>query len=163
MYWAKMILAWSPSAEEALRTAIYLNDKYALDGCDPNGFSGIMWSICGQLDKPYDQRKAVFGQIRSMGGPGAPRKFNVKTFQDRYLKAHDAVQPQKQKTLDQWFRSVKKSEQVDPEGKQNPPSQEDSWKPSDRCLESGAGRTVALRVISDFFSHLFSKKLGCTV
>ena len=50
MYWAKKILEWSQSPEEALETAIYLNDKYELDGRDPNGYVGCMWSICGIHD-----------------------------------------------------------------------------------------------------------------
>lgn len=50
MYWAKKILEWSPDPEEALARAIYLNDKYELDGRDPNGYVGCMWSICGIHD-----------------------------------------------------------------------------------------------------------------
>lgn len=51
MYWAKKILEWSPDPAEALDRAIYLNDKYSLDGRDPNGFVGCMWSICGTHDR----------------------------------------------------------------------------------------------------------------
>ena len=51
MYWAKKILEWTVSAEEALRTSIYLNDKYQLDGRDPNGYVGCMWSIAGIHDQ----------------------------------------------------------------------------------------------------------------
>jgi len=51
MYWAKKILEWTTSPEEALAIAIYLNDKYSLDGCDPNGYVGVQWSIAGIHDQ----------------------------------------------------------------------------------------------------------------
>jgi deoxyribodipyrimidine photo-lyase len=51
MYWAKKILEWSEDAESALATAIYLNDKYEIDGRDPNGYVGCMWAICGVHDQ----------------------------------------------------------------------------------------------------------------
>jgi deoxyribodipyrimidine photo-lyase len=63
MYWAKKILEWSQSPEVALRTAQYLNDKYALDGRDPNGFVGVGWSIMGIHDQGWGERP-VFGKIR---------------------------------------------------------------------------------------------------
>lgn len=65
MYWAKKILEWSATPEEALATAIYLNDKYSLDGRDPNGYVGCMWAICGTHDMGWAER-AVFGKIRYM-------------------------------------------------------------------------------------------------
>lgn len=63
MYWAKKILEWSASPEDALKTAIYLNDEYALDGNDPNGYVGILWSIGGLHDRPFTNR-LVTGKIR---------------------------------------------------------------------------------------------------
>ena len=51
MYWAKKILEWSATAEEALDTSIYMNDKYSLDGTDPNGYAGCQWSITGIHDR----------------------------------------------------------------------------------------------------------------
>lgn len=65
MYWAKKILEWSPSPEEALRVAIHLNDKYELDGRDPNGYVGCLWSIGGIHDQGWGERP-VFGKIRFM-------------------------------------------------------------------------------------------------
>lgn len=50
MYWAKKILEWSDTPENALQTAIYLNDKFSIDGIDPNGFTGVMWSMVGVHD-----------------------------------------------------------------------------------------------------------------
>ncbi|MEJ2103489.1 MAG: deoxyribodipyrimidine photo-lyase, partial [Ignavibacteriaceae bacterium] len=76
MYWAKKILEWSKSPEEALKTAIYLNDKYELDGRDPNGYTGCAWSIGGVHDRAWTERP-VFGKIRYMNRNGAARKFDI--------------------------------------------------------------------------------------
>ena len=53
MYWAKKILEWSSSPAEALKIALYLNDRFSLDGRCPNGFVGCMWSICGTHDQGW--------------------------------------------------------------------------------------------------------------
>jgi deoxyribodipyrimidine photo-lyase len=76
MYWAKKILEWTRSPEEAMRIAIYLNDKYELDGRDPNGYAGIAWSIGGVHDRPWGTRR-VFGMIRYMSYNGCRSKFDV--------------------------------------------------------------------------------------
>jgi len=86
MYWAKKILEWSPSPEEALQTAIYLNDKYELDGRDPNGYTGCMWSIGGIHDRAWSER-SVFGKIRYMNRNGCERKFDVR----KYIEAVDQI------------------------------------------------------------------------
>lgn len=65
MYWAKKILEWTESPAVALETAQYFNDKYALDGRDPNGFVGVGWSIMGIHDQGWKERE-VFGKIRYM-------------------------------------------------------------------------------------------------
>ncbi len=83
MYWAKKILEWSPSPEEALEIAIYLNDKYELDGRDPNGYAGIAWSIGGVHDRAWFERP-VFGKIRYMNYNGCKSKFNVTAYIDKY-------------------------------------------------------------------------------
>ena len=83
MYWAKKILEWTDSPEIALRTAQYLNDKYALDGNDPNGFVGVGWSIMGIHDMGWKERP-VFGKIRFMNYNGCKRKFKVADFVERY-------------------------------------------------------------------------------
>ncbi len=80
MYWAKKILEWTESPEDALRVAIYLNDKYELDGRDPNGYAGIAWSIGGVHDRAWNERR-VFGKIRYMSYNGCRSKFDV----DRYI------------------------------------------------------------------------------
>ena len=79
MYWAKKILEWSSSPEEALRIAIYLNDRYELDGRDPNGYVGCAWSIGGVHDRAWTERP-VFGKIRYMNLNGAKRKFDVQEY-----------------------------------------------------------------------------------
>lgn len=76
MYWAKKILEWSKSPEVALKIAIYLNDKYELDGRDPNGYTGIAWSIGGIHDRPWFERP-IYGKIRYMNRNGAEKKFDV--------------------------------------------------------------------------------------
>uniref|UniRef100_A0A8D8BYM9 Deoxyribodipyrimidine photo-lyase n=1 Tax=Culex pipiens TaxID=7175 RepID=A0A8D8BYM9_CULPI len=83
MYWAKKILEWTKSPEEALETAIYLNDRYQLDGRDPNGYVGCMWSIAGIHDQGWRERE-VFGKIRYMNYEGCKRKFDVAAFVARY-------------------------------------------------------------------------------
>ncbi|RPH32586.1 MAG: deoxyribodipyrimidine photo-lyase [Bacteroidales bacterium] len=82
MYWAKKILEWTSSPEEAMRVAIYLNDKYSLDGRDPNGYAGIAWSIGGVHDRAWGERE-VYGKIRYMNYNGCKRKFDVDSYINR--------------------------------------------------------------------------------
>lgn len=84
MYWAKKMLEWSETPEQALADCIYLNDKYSIDGGDPNGYVGILWSMTGLHDRPWQQR-AVFGQVRYMNDGGLKRKFDIKKYQDDWL------------------------------------------------------------------------------
>lgn len=79
MYWAKKILEWTNSPEEAQNITIYLNDKYALDGRDPNGFTGIAWSIGGVHDRAWFER-SVYGKVRYMNYNGAKRKFDIQKY-----------------------------------------------------------------------------------
>ena len=79
MYWAKKILEWTPDAATAMKYAIYLNDKYFLDGRDPNGYAGIAWAILGKFDRAWAERP-VFGKIRYMSGASTGRKFNSKRY-----------------------------------------------------------------------------------
>jgi len=79
MYWAKKILEWGKSPEEALKITIYLNDKYELDGRDPNGYAGCAWAIGGLHDRAWAERP-VFGKIRYMNRNGAKRKFDVEKY-----------------------------------------------------------------------------------
>jgi len=79
MYWAKKILEWTETPEEAFEIAVTLNDKYFLDGRDPNGYAGIAWAIGGKHDRPWARRE-VFGTIRYMSAAGMARKFDVKAY-----------------------------------------------------------------------------------
>ncbi len=81
MYWAKKILEWTHSPEEALEIAVRLNDRYELDGRDPNGYTGIAWSIGGVHDRAWAPRP-IFGKIRYMGDKGVRTKFDVKGYID---------------------------------------------------------------------------------
>ena len=84
MYWAKKILEWSADPETALQTAITLNNRYSLDGRDPNGYAGIAWSIGGVHDRPWGERP-IFGKIRYMNYAGLTRKFkNLGAYIARY-------------------------------------------------------------------------------
>jgi deoxyribodipyrimidine photo-lyase len=79
MYWAKKILEWTETPEQAQKIAIDLNDRYELDGRDPNGYTGIAWSIGGVHDRAWFDRP-IFGKIRFMSAKGALSKFDVKAF-----------------------------------------------------------------------------------
>ncbi len=82
MYWAKKILEWSQTPEDALAAVVYLNDRYELDGRDPSGYAGAAWSIGGVHDRPWQERE-VFGKIRYMNRAGADRKFDVQAYIDK--------------------------------------------------------------------------------
>jgi deoxyribodipyrimidine photo-lyase len=85
MYWAKKVLEWSKSPAEAHRTCVYLNDKYFLDGRDPNGYAGVAWAIVGKFDRPWFERP-IFGQIRYMSGASAAKKFDAKKYIGQHLR-----------------------------------------------------------------------------
>lgn len=80
MLWGKKILEWSPSARTALDIMIELNDRYAVDGRDPNSYSGIFWCL-GRYDRGWPERP-VFGKVRSMSSEATRRKVSL----DKYLK-----------------------------------------------------------------------------
>jgi deoxyribodipyrimidine photo-lyase len=86
MYWGKKILEWSRTPEEAFRTALRLNNRYELDGRDPNSFAGVAWCF-GKHDRAWFERK-VFGKIRYMNDAGLKRKFDM----DSYLNKVDALE-----------------------------------------------------------------------
>ncbi len=88
MYWAKKILEWTEDPARALRIAIFLNDRYALDGRETNGYTGIAWSIGGVHDRGWPERP-IFGTIRYMNEAGARRKFDV----NRYIRIWTPGQP----------------------------------------------------------------------
>jgi deoxyribodipyrimidine photo-lyase len=79
MYWAKKILEWSPSIATAYQWAVWLNDRYELDGRDPNGYAGIAWAIVGKHDRPWFTRP-IFGQIRYMSYASTSKKFDSRQY-----------------------------------------------------------------------------------
>lgn len=83
MLWGKKILQWSPSPRQAHATMVELNDRYALDGRDPNSYSGIGW-VLGRYDRPWGPERPIFGTIRYMSSENTARKFSVKGYRQRY-------------------------------------------------------------------------------
>ena len=82
MYWGKKIIEWSRSPEEAFEVALRLNNKFELDGRDPNGVVGVAWCF-GLHDRPWTERP-VFGTVRFMNSNGLRRKFDVQAYLDRW-------------------------------------------------------------------------------
>jgi deoxyribodipyrimidine photo-lyase len=79
MYWGKKILEWAPDPVRAFEWAVTLNDRYELDGRDPNGYAGIAWAIVGRHDRPWFSRP-VFGLIRPMSGASLRKKFDAEAY-----------------------------------------------------------------------------------
>lgn len=84
MYWAKKILEWTESPEQAHSIALTLNDRYQLDGRDPNGYVGVLWSVAGLHDRAWKKRP-VYGSVRYMNENGCRRKFDVDEYCDTWL------------------------------------------------------------------------------
>ncbi|NIQ07090.1 MAG: deoxyribodipyrimidine photolyase, partial [Candidatus Korarchaeota archaeon] len=78
MYWGKKILEWSNSPQKAFETVLYLNNKYELDGRDPNGYAGVAWCF-GKHDRAWKER-SVFGKVRYMNAKGLKRKFDADNY-----------------------------------------------------------------------------------
>jgi len=83
MYWAKKIKEWTGDAKTAVSFAIRLNDFYSIDGGDPNGYVGILWSIIGVHDRAWTERE-VFGKVRYMNYGGLKRKFNIEAYEKQW-------------------------------------------------------------------------------
>jgi deoxyribodipyrimidine photo-lyase len=83
MYWGKKIIEWSATHQDALDTMIYLHDKYALDGRDPNTYTNILWCF-GLHDRPWAERP-IFGMVRYMSLEGMKRKTDVDAYVSRLL------------------------------------------------------------------------------
>ncbi len=79
MLWGKKIVEWTPDVKTAMEYLVYLNDKYFIDGRDPNGYSGIAWCALGKFDRPWGER-AIFGKRRYMSSESAKRKFDAKSY-----------------------------------------------------------------------------------
>jgi deoxyribodipyrimidine photo-lyase len=88
MLWGKKVLEWSRSPQQALAHLVELNNKYALDGRDPNSYSGILWCF-GRYDRPWGPERPIFGVIRYMSSDNTKRKFSL----TRYLATYAAQPP----------------------------------------------------------------------
>jgi deoxyribodipyrimidine photo-lyase len=83
MLWGKKILEWTPDPEAALEIMIELNNRYALDGRDPNSYSGIFW-VLGRHDRAWGPERPVFGKVRYMSSKNTARKLPVAEYLERY-------------------------------------------------------------------------------
>ena len=80
MYWAKKILEWANSPAEAFEISVRLNDRYEMDGRDPNGYTGIAWAIGAKHDRPWAPRRPIFGMVRYMTYAGCKKKFDLNAY-----------------------------------------------------------------------------------
>jgi deoxyribodipyrimidine photo-lyase len=90
MLWGKKILEWSASPREAVGILIELNNKYGLDGRNPNSYSGIFWCL-GRYDRPWGPVRPIFGKVRYMSSENTARKFSVKSYIQKYSPAGPAA------------------------------------------------------------------------
>jgi deoxyribodipyrimidine photo-lyase len=81
MYWGKKVIEWTDDPREAYTRLLYLNNKYELDGRDPNSYAGIAWCF-GKHDRPWAER-GVFGSVRYMNDKGLERKFDMEGYIER--------------------------------------------------------------------------------
>lgn len=83
MLWGKKILEWSSSPREALAAMLELNNRLALDGCDPNSATGILWCL-GRYDRPWGPERPIFGTIRTMSSQATLRKVRMREYLERF-------------------------------------------------------------------------------
>jgi deoxyribodipyrimidine photo-lyase len=83
MIWGKRVLEWTATPEEALDTLLALNDRWALDGRDPNSLSGILWCL-GRFDRPWGPERPIFGTVRYMSSERARGKLALERYLDRF-------------------------------------------------------------------------------
>ncbi len=83
MLWGKKIFEWSPSARQAAEVMIELNDRFAVDGRDPNSYSGIFWCL-GRYDRAWGPERPIYGKVRYMTSASTRRKYRVDAYVERY-------------------------------------------------------------------------------
>jgi deoxyribodipyrimidine photo-lyase len=93
MYWAKKILEWSESPEAAYEIAVKLNDRYELDGRDPNGYAGVAWAVGGKHDRAWGPERPIYGTIRYMSFASTSRKFDSRAYIERMRTLRADVSP----------------------------------------------------------------------
>ena len=89
MLWGKKIIEWTRTPQKALEIMVELNNKYALDGRDPNSYSGIFWCL-GRYDRPWGPERTVFGTVRYMSSENTARKFNVRDYIRKYSSSFES-------------------------------------------------------------------------
>jgi deoxyribodipyrimidine photo-lyase len=94
MYWAKQVPLWSASAEEAFEILVALNDRYFVDGRDPNGYAGIAWSVGGRHDRPFPPERPITGLVRRMGVNALKKHFKPQDYIDQWPDESPAMSTQ---------------------------------------------------------------------
>jgi deoxyribodipyrimidine photo-lyase len=98
MYWGKKILEWAPDPARAFEWAVTLNDRFELDGRDPNGYAGIAWAIVGRHDRPWFD-KPIFGLVRPMSAASTAKKFDAEMYIRQHGDASQAPSPSPDRRL----------------------------------------------------------------
>jgi len=88
MLWGKKILEWCETPQQALKIMIELNNKFALDGRNPNSYSGIFW-VLGRYDRPWGPERPIFGSIRFMSSANTQKKLNLNKYLEKYSVNHN--------------------------------------------------------------------------
>ena len=83
MLWGKKILEWTRTPQEAAKIMVHLNNKYGVDGRNPNSYSGIFW-VLGRYDRPWGPERAIFGTVRYMSSENTARKVSVKNYISKF-------------------------------------------------------------------------------
>ena len=83
MLWGKKILQWAPDPQTAARWMIHLNDKWALDGRDPNSYTGVFW-VLGRHDRAWGPEREIFGKVRYMTSDSTKRKYRTQPYIEKY-------------------------------------------------------------------------------
>lgn len=89
-YWAKKILEWSRTADEAYDVCVRVNDRDELDGQDPSGYAGIAWAVGSKHDRAWGPERPVYGKIRYMSLASTSRKFNRRAYIEKWNGQHRA-------------------------------------------------------------------------
>jgi len=90
MYWGKKVLEWSPAPEEAFETLLAINNKYFLDGRDPNSYAGVAW-VFGKHDTAWAER-SVFGKVRFMNAAGLKRKCDIEGYVKKVSRIDSSIE-----------------------------------------------------------------------
>jgi deoxyribodipyrimidine photo-lyase len=83
MLWGKKILEWTPAPDEALDTMIEVMNRFALDGRDPNSYSGYTWTL-GRFDRAWGPERPIYGTVRYMSSDNTVKKLKIRRYLERY-------------------------------------------------------------------------------